>query len=385
MCLGDIDVDSLDQVKKLREDYERALDAAESHRVAYHEAMLDLYRSGTPLREIAAELGLSHQRVHQIVSGEPPRRRNVGRAAGGIGGLLILVAATFGALRLAHAPPFAPTTAQVPAVITMRDYEAVGLVVQRGLNARVIWRRKRIGLGLLQHVYAESPTPGARLTKGSTVTLYVEIPAKHFHCAGPNNTSCPTTYFYKALSSGSTPTAAIPAYSPSFVPSHRRFFGFGGITRPPGGAQLKNKHQLLVQPTAVGSAAIWTAPDWAVRGTCAWLTIRHAVYGGECRRSQPPRHGLSEVVPVSLLIKGQHVNLLWGQVGADVANLNLHFQDGRVTGLPLTDGFFFYLVPRRRWLVGHRPTRLIAHDQSGRTVRARLEFSLSGGRVLRSE
>jgi predicted transcriptional regulator len=102
-------MESLDQVKKLREDYEKALDAAESRRVAYHEAVLDLHHSGTPLREIAKELGLSHQRVHQIVSGEPPRKRNLGRAAGAIGGALILIAATFGALRIAHAPPFVQT------------------------------------------------------------------------------------------------------------------------------------------------------------------------------------------------------------------------------------------------------------------------------------
>lgn len=111
-------MDSLEQVKKLREEYERALDAAESRRVAYHQAVLDHYRSGTPLREIAKELGLSHQRVHQIVSGEPPPRdRKLGRAAGGMGAALLLVAATFGALRLAHAPPFAQSVAVVPAVI----------------------------------------------------------------------------------------------------------------------------------------------------------------------------------------------------------------------------------------------------------------------------
>lgn len=108
-------MDSLDRVKKLREEYERALDVAESHRAAYHEAVLDLYRSGTPLREIAKELGLSHQRVHQIVSAEPPRGRKLGRAAaaGGMVGVLVLIAATFGALRIAHAPPFV-RAGQVP-------------------------------------------------------------------------------------------------------------------------------------------------------------------------------------------------------------------------------------------------------------------------------
>ena len=190
-------MDLLDQVKKLREDYERALDAAESRRLAYHEAALDLYRSGVPLREIASELGLSHQRVHQIVSGEPPRRRKLPRAAGGAGAAVLLIPATFGALRLAHAPPFVPT-AQVPAVISMRDFDAVGRIVRGGLNARVIYRRKNIGMGLVNHVYAQQPTPGKRVTKGSTVTLYAERPAKHFTCRTPTG-PCPTTVFFHAL------------------------------------------------------------------------------------------------------------------------------------------------------------------------------------------
>jgi hypothetical protein len=138
VCLGDIDVDSLDQVKKLREDYERALDAAESHRVAYHEAVLNLYRSGTPLREIAKELGLSHQRVHQIVSGEPPRRRSLGRAAGGIAGVLVLTAATFGALRIAHAPPFDQTVRVRPV-----KYHAIVMdpATGRAVSRRLVPRR----------------------------------------------------------------------------------------------------------------------------------------------------------------------------------------------------------------------------------------------------
>jgi len=110
-------MDRIEQVKKLREEYERALDAAESRRSAYHEAVLDLYQLGTPLREIAKELGLSHQRVHQIVSGEPPRRSKLPRAAGGAAAVvLLLAAATFGALRLVHAPPFAQRSAAPPHV-----------------------------------------------------------------------------------------------------------------------------------------------------------------------------------------------------------------------------------------------------------------------------
>jgi hypothetical protein len=132
-------MDPLDQIKKLREEYERALDSAESHRVAYHEAVLDLYRSGTPLREIAKELGLSHQRVHQIVSGEPPRRRSLGRAAGGIAGVLVLIAATLGALRIAHAPPFVQTVRMPPA----KSWHAVVIDPATGdvISRRLVRRR----------------------------------------------------------------------------------------------------------------------------------------------------------------------------------------------------------------------------------------------------
>jgi hypothetical protein len=138
----------MEHTKKLREEYERALDAAEARRVAYHEAVLDLHRSGTPLREIAKELGLSHQRVHQIVSGEPPRQRNLGRAAGGIAGVLILIAGAFGALRIAHAPPFARTTVRPPIVQIVgmppaKSWYAVAIDPRTGdiLSHRLVHRR----------------------------------------------------------------------------------------------------------------------------------------------------------------------------------------------------------------------------------------------------
>lgn len=162
------------------------------------------------------------------------------------------------------------------------------------------------------------------------------------------------------------------------------FLGFGGIRKPPGGAALRHKRQVLAQPTAVGSAAIWTAPDWAVPGSCAWLTIGQAVYGGECRRSDPPRRGLSEVVPLSLRVKGHGVNLLWGIVGTDVASVDLRFQDGRTTSIPLTSRVFLYVIPKQRSVGGYRRTWLIGRERSGRTLRDRLEFSLGGGRVLPS-
>ena len=131
-------MDPLEQAKKLREEYERALDAAESRRAAYHAAVLELHRSGKPLREIAKELGLSHQRVHQIVSGEPPKRRSLGRVAGGIGGALVLIAAIVSAVWIQSYQPLAVASADV---VPAGSYNTVGE------NGHVAWVGYRKGLG----------------------------------------------------------------------------------------------------------------------------------------------------------------------------------------------------------------------------------------------
>ncbi len=91
------------------------------------------------LREIAKELGLSHQRVHQMVSGETPRPRKLPRAAGGIAGVLVTVAATFGALRIAHAPPFVQTDRVPPA----KSYHEIRIDPTTGhiVNVRLVPNR----------------------------------------------------------------------------------------------------------------------------------------------------------------------------------------------------------------------------------------------------
>lgn len=155
-------------------------------------------------------------------------------------------------------------------------------------------------------------------------------------------------------------------------PSYFVVHEFGGIRKPPGGADLRHEQRLLLQRTVVGPAAIWVAPDWAVRGSCAWLTIRRAVYGGECRRSDPPRSGLSEAVPLHLQINGHFLTLLWGNVGRDVGSLEVHFGDGTTTRLRLTDGVFLQVFPEQRWRLGHRPAWLVARDNDGFTFRERL-------------
>lgn len=169
-----------------------------------------------------------------------------------------------------------------------------------------------------------------------------------------------------AFSSAVGQLAALTVHQPVYF-----VYGFGGIRKPPGGAALGHKHKLISRSTAVGPVAIWVAPDWAVRGSCAWLTIGRAVDGGECRRSPPPR-GLWEVVPIRLRIRGQALTLIWGHAGSDVASLRVRFQDGTMARLPLTDGVFFHVFPKQRWRAGHRPAMLIGREKPGRTVRVRL-------------
>jgi PASTA domain len=170
-------VDPVQRVSKLRKDYERALDAAESRRVAYHEAVADLLEHGGPhLRELAEELGLlDHAAPAQpIVHRKPPRRRNLARAAGGVLVVLVLVAATLGGLRLAKAPPFVPSV-RVPRVLGMSEAAAIRRLRDAGLNARIVSFRRDIPRSLSHHVLGASSAPGDRLTKGSTVTLDVAI------------------------------------------------------------------------------------------------------------------------------------------------------------------------------------------------------------------
>jgi hypothetical protein len=172
-------VDPLERVKKLRRDYEKALDAAESRREAYHQAVIHLIDHGGPqLRALAEELGLLEHPEHPIITRPPaPRRRHdLARGLSIVGGVLVLLVLTVAALRLAHAPPFVQTV-QVPRVLGMTEKAAVRRVTSAGLKARIVTLRRSIPHSLSHHVLGASSTPSERLERGSTVTLYVAIAA----------------------------------------------------------------------------------------------------------------------------------------------------------------------------------------------------------------
>jgi hypothetical protein len=337
-------MDRVEHVKKLREEYERALDAAESRRSAYHEAVLELYQGGTPLREIAKELGLSHQRVHQIVSGEPPRRSKLPRAAGGAAAIvLILAAATFGALRLVHALPFgratAPSRVSVPDVVNEPAAVAMRRVTDAGLRVRVFYRHTTTAP---DRVYLQRGAAGKHVARGSLVILFV---------AGPHPSIGHGTW-----QSGFAFVAA------------RQISGFR-----PGGAVFRRKREVVARATPIGEASLWIAPDRVSRSArCSWLQVGRMALGGTCY--QPSGRGLPEVVPHFFSYgsppRSKRLLLIWGRVGPGVDRLTLVSRRGKRTIVPVHDGMFLVTVPvlPSRWRHGGRPSSLVARDTQGHVV-----------------
>jgi hypothetical protein len=86
-----------------------AVDAAEDELVAarseLHTAIRQLAADGWSMREISQELGLSHQRVHQIVSGETSTRSRPRKGRNLVVGVVVavMIAAGSAALGLSYA------------------------------------------------------------------------------------------------------------------------------------------------------------------------------------------------------------------------------------------------------------------------------------------
>ena len=60
--------------------------------------------------------------------------------------------------------------------------------------------------------------------------------------------------------------------------------------------------------------------------------------------------------------------LLVDPVGTKIATLQLRYEDGRVTQVPLHDGWALYEIATRDYKHGRRPETLIGHDRSGKRI-----------------
>jgi hypothetical protein len=87
---------ALERVRSARADYEAKQDDVQTARERYYDAVRALNQTGMSLREVAEALGLSHQRVHQMVgesADSSTKLLRAARKAAKAGGALLLVLA----------------------------------------------------------------------------------------------------------------------------------------------------------------------------------------------------------------------------------------------------------------------------------------------------
>jgi hypothetical protein len=106
----------VEDVKEARAEFEARLDDMDVAKERYYETVRRLYKAGMPLREIAEAVGVSHQRVHQIVGDEPKRVRRVVAKRARVGGaalVVVLAAATLWAASSGEPQPRAEALADL--------------------------------------------------------------------------------------------------------------------------------------------------------------------------------------------------------------------------------------------------------------------------------
>ena len=153
------------------------MNEAHARRTAYQGSVVELHRSGMPMREIAKELGISHQRVHQIVSEEPSRTGRRAKVAGSTVAAIVLTASLGLAIRAnltptaseaIHAPPVRVVV--VPNVVGLPSEQAFRTLGSAGLRPAGVSTAYSTSVPALA-VLNQDPEPGTRLRVGSGVNL----------------------------------------------------------------------------------------------------------------------------------------------------------------------------------------------------------------------
>jgi len=113
------------------------------------------------------------------------------------------------------------------------------------------------------------------------------------------------------------------------------------------------------------------------------LSVARASDGGWCqiiRSERTSNSGCSVARPAADQVGVEAMNfggapdgvlLLVGPVGADIATLQLRYQDDRTANVPLRDGWALYEVERSDYAEGKRPDTLVGRDASGREIAAK--------------
>jgi hypothetical protein len=114
----------IEDVKEARAEFEARSDDLEIAKERYYGAVRRLYERGMPLRDIADAVGVSHQRVHQIVGDQRPagrvKRAAAKQARAGGAALLIVLAASW----IATSRPPQPTQEALAAIEEARSFMA---------------------------------------------------------------------------------------------------------------------------------------------------------------------------------------------------------------------------------------------------------------------
>jgi hypothetical protein len=118
------------------------------------------------------------------------------------------------------------------------------------------------------------------------------------------------------------------------------------------------RHRLLAEKTAPGSN----------RTVCHELVTPSGT-GGGCNRPIGPTD--LDIGPTQIGTAPHGWFLLDGPVGAKIHSLDLRFEDGTHTAIPIQHGYILYQVNPQNFVSGHRPTKLIAHNTAGQIVNTR--------------
>ncbi len=115
-------------------------------------------------------------------------------------------------------------------------------------------------------------------------------------------------------------------------------------------------------------AVLWTAPTVDGR-RCTWLRYGEGGFGGGCSTNDAGRDAL----PVGRSQGREVVLLSGGPARADVAQVEVRFEDSDRAVVPVVEGMVLYDIPPEHFLRGHRLNLLIARAADGRELERRRE------------